>query len=274
MTENAVHVSPTAPLHSPKAASFGVRHKRGFAIAAIVGLLLTFVGALGTDELPVLKRLAYWETLMLSGAMIGLGVSESVEKWGRLRASPSVEMPLIAVLIALPLTLMVVGTGSLFFGGRSPSLEAFFIMFGITFFISLVMTALNYFIHWPGKVIAETSRAIITPQTETITNRFADRLPLPMRRLKIVALEAEDHYLRVHLEGGQSTLILMRLSDAIPELPTIAGAQTHRSWWVAKEAVHAVTKADGRATLALDGQLKAPVSRSFYKILNDAGWLG
>lgn len=273
MTDNAVHVSPTASPLSSKEPGFGARHKRGFVIAAIVGLLLTFVGALETGELPFLNRLAYWETLMLSGAMIGLGVSESVEKWGRLRSKPALEMPVIAVLIALPLTFMVVGTSNIFFGTQPPSLQALGIMFGITFFISLVMTALNYFIHWPGKVIAETPQVAPIPQAEPTTTRFNDRLPLPLRSSKIIALEAEDHYLRVHLEGGQSTLILMRLSDAIAELPKDTGAQTHRSWWVAKDAVRGVTKADGRATLTLNAPLEAPVSRSFYRALNDAGWL-
>ena len=273
MTDNAFHDTRVAAPLSPKDASFGARHKRGFVIAAIVGLLLTFVGALDTGDLPLLQRLAYWEILMLSGAMIGLGVSESVEKWGRLRTRPSLEMPLVAALIALPLTFMVVGTSNLFFQTRPPTLEAFSIMFAITFFISLVMTALNYFIHWPGKVVPETPQATHALQPETISNRFADRLPLPMRSATIIALEAEDHYLRVHLEEGRSTLILMRLSDAIAELPAETGAQTHRSWWVAKDAVRSVIKADGRATLALDGKLEAPVSRSFYKALNDGGWL-
>ena len=273
MTENAVHDTRVAAPLSPKEMSFGARHKRGFVIAAIVGLLLTFVGALDTGELPLLQRLAYWQILMLSGAMIGLGISEAVEKWGRLRTRPSLEMPLVAVLIALPLTFMVVGTSNLFFQTQPPTLEDFAMMFAITFFISLIMTALNYFIHWPGKVASETLQAKHALQPETISSRFADRLPLPMRSANIIALEAEDHYLRVHLEEGRSVLILMRLSDAIAELPADTGAQTHRSWWVAKDAVRCVTKADGRATLALEGPLEVPVSRSFYKALNDGGWL-
>ena len=272
MTENAVDDTRMTGVTPQKEASFGARHKRGFMIAAIVGMLLTFVGALNTGNLPLLQRLAYWEILMLSGAMIGLGVSEAVEKWGRLRSMPTLEMPTIAVLIALPLTFMVVGTSNIFFGTKPPSLAALAIMFSITFFISLVMTALNYFIHWPGKVTAETPPAEYGAPTALTGNRFVDRLPLHLRSVKIIALEAEDHYLRVHLEGGHSTLILMRLSDAISELPENAGAQTHRSWWIAKEAVRGVTKADGRATLALERQLEAPVSRSFYKALNDSGW--
>ncbi len=92
------------------------------------------------------------------------------------------------------------------------------------------------------------------------------------RQLEIVALEAEDHYLRVHFSDGASTLILMRLSDAIRELPYEIGAQTHRSWWVAKKAVGDLSKGDGRATLILTNGVSAPVSRSFYKRLNDEGW--
>jgi hypothetical protein len=276
MTNDAVHVSPTAPAFAPAAASFGARHKRGFIIAAIVGLLLTLVGALNTGPLPFLSRLAYWEILMLSGTMIGLGVSESVEKWGRLRTKPAIEILIIAILIALPLTFMVVGTGSLFFPAKPPSPMAVFFMFGITLAISLAMTTLNYLIYWPAMrpaPEAPVAQGATGHSTAPETTRFAQRLPLPMRNTKIIALQAEDHYLRVHLDDGRSTLILMRLSDAIAELPVELGAQTHRSWWVAKEAVRGVTKAEGRATLALRESLEAPVSRSFYKMLNDAGWL-
>lgn len=273
MTENAVHASPMAPSYTPKEAGFGARHRRGFTVAAIVGFLLAMVGALETGEIAFLPRLAYWEILMLSGALIGLGVSEMVEKWGRLRSRQWAEMPLIATLIALPLTLMVLGTSSIFFHVGPPTFKAFATMFAITFTISLVMTALNYFIHWPGKVIPETAAApaplAVAPAPPS---KLSARLPLQYRQLEIVALEAEDHYLRVHFDDGGSTLILMRLSDAIAELPDALGAQTHRSWWVAKKAVDNLSKGDGRATLNLSNGVSAPVSRSFYKRLSDEGW--
>lgn len=111
-------------------------------------------------------------------------------------------------------------------------------------------------------------------QVSPKTNRFNDRLPLNMQSGKIIALQAEVHYLRVLFADGGSTLILMRLSDAIAELPAGTGAQTHRSWWVAKDSVRGVSKSDGRATLTLTAPLEAPVNRSFYKTLNDTGWLG
>ena len=78
--------------------------------------------------------------------------------------------------------------------------------------------------------------------------RFLERLPLGLRDAELWAVEAEDHYLRVHTARRQE-LILMRLSDAVNELQGIEGAQTHRSWWVARGAVRDVKCADSRATL-------------------------
>jgi DNA-binding LytR/AlgR family response regulator len=279
MTENAVHVSPVATAKAPPAtakASFGVRHRRGFVTAFIIGILLTLVGALQTNEIPFWPRLAYWEILMMTGALIGLGVSESIQIWGGLQTRKWIEMPVIALLIALPLTMMVVGTSSMFFDMRPPEFIPLAVMFGITFIISLMMTALNYMMQGTAVVASKAPPPLPYQQSDIpdkLVNRFTDRLPLPMRGRWVIALQAEDHYLRVHLDDGRSTLILMRLSDAVAELPTGTGAQTHRSWWVAKDAVRAVVKSDGRAMLTLTAPLEAPVSRSFYKALNDAGWL-
>jgi DNA-binding LytR/AlgR family response regulator len=100
---------------------------------------------------------------------------------------------------------------------------------------------------------------------------FRERLPFKFRHAEIHALEAEDHYLRVHTSAGD-TLILMRLYDAIRELDGIEGSQTHRSWWVAKAAVTGKTRSNGRAGFTLKGDLTAPVSRSFQKALKQDGW--
>jgi hypothetical protein len=274
MTDNAVHVSPvTAPV-SPKAAGFGARHRRSFAVVIVIGVLMAILAPLQTDNISFWPRLAYWQILMLSGAIIALGISEGIEHWRKLRSYPWIEVPVIGLLIALPLTLIVIGCSGLFFGISTPGTVRFSYNFGVTAAISIAVTALNYMLHRaaPAPVAGSAPAPLADATQHPEPNRFAERLPLGLRSLNVIALEAEDHYLRVHLSGGQSTLILMRLSDAIAELPADKGAQTHRSWWVAKDAVQSVTKADGRATLMLDAELQAPVSRSFYKALNDAGW--
>ena len=85
-------------------------------------------------------------------------------------------------------------------------------------------------------------------------------------------MEAEDHYLRLHTSRGED-LILMRLSDALGELEGLEGAQTHRSWWVAKSAIGEVKRGDGRATIVLPNGKEAPVSRTYARALRKAGWL-
>ncbi len=280
MTENAVHASPVAaadtPMtspHSVKRESFGTRHRRSFIVVIVIGLLMAIPTPLQTNFIPFWHRLAYWEILMLSGALIGLGATEGVEHWGKLRRWQWLEILVTGLLIALPLTMIVIGTGHIFFGASSPGVIRYSYNFGVTAIISVSITALNHMLSQRRAEIAAAPAPNATPPlASTPNNRFADRLPLPLRSKPIQAIAAEDHYLRVYFDDGQSTLILLRLSDALAELPQGLGEQTHRSWWVAKDAVRKIAKADGRATLTLDHGIEAPVSRSFYRTLADKGW--
>jgi DNA-binding LytR/AlgR family response regulator len=102
--------------------------------------------------------------------------------------------------------------------------------------------------------------------------KFLERLPLKLRGAEVWAVEAEDHYLRLHTSKGQD-LILMRLSDAVPELQGIEGAQVHRSWWVARAAITDAVRGDGRATLTLKDGAEVPVSRPYARLLRQSGWL-
>jgi DNA-binding LytR/AlgR family response regulator len=67
-------------------------------------------------------------------------------------------------------------------------------------------------------------------------------------------------------------MILMRLNDAVAELDGIAGAQTHRSWWVARAAVLSATRSGGRVNLTLKNGITAPVSRPNVAPLRADGW--
>jgi DNA-binding LytR/AlgR family response regulator len=98
-----------------------------------------------------------------------------------------------------------------------------------------------------------------------------DRLPEKLNGAELHAIEAEDHYLRLHTDRG-SALVLMRLADAMAELEGLEGARTHRSWWVARDAVLHASRGRGRALLKLKGGLEAPVSRTYAPLLRRAGW--
>jgi len=115
-------------------------------------------------------------------------------------------------------------------------------------------------------------RASQAPTLPPAPPKFLDRLPLKLRGAEVWAVEAEDHYLRLHTSKGQD-LILMRLSDAVAELEGIEGAQVHRSWWVARDAIADAVRGDGRATLTLKDGSEVPVSRTYARILREKRWI-
>lgn len=82
----------------------------------------------------------------------------------------------------------------------------------------------------------------------------------------------EDHYVRVHTPRG-SALVLMSLGQAMAGLKDLEGAQTHRSWWVARKAVEGWLEDGRNLRLKLTGGLEAPVSRARIARLRDEGWL-
>ncbi|WP_448577820.1 LytTR family DNA-binding domain-containing protein [Thermaurantiacus sp.] len=87
---------------------------------------------------------------------------------------------------------------------------------------------------------------------------LAARVPLA----RLLAVTAEDHYIRLHLAGGGKPLILYRFSDAIADLAGIDGLQVHRGAWVAGGAVARATRNGRRWTLILTDGTEIPVSES------------
>lgn len=239
---------------------------RSFVIATVAALVMAILAPLGTGRIGIEARLLYWLLLMEAGALFGIVATRSVARWGRLEHRPWLEGLLVSVLIAVPLTVVVAFARTAFFGLGLPGPRAGAIMFSLVLMISAILVAISYAVERRDPPAGPD--AAVDPAAA-----LAERLPLPLRGLAILALEAEDHYLRVHLEGGRSALILMRLTDAVAALAAVPGARTHRSWWVAKAAVTRIAKADGRAVLTLEGGLEAPVSRTYYRALADAGWL-
>lgn len=231
---------------------------------------MTVTEALGTGEIPFWQRLFYWLVVMESGALIGAAVTLAVRSFGRLQRHPVLEVCAIALLMALPLTLVVLSAGMVFFGFAQPSLPMIARNYMLVAFISLAVTAIVWSIGARGDSDGQEPEAQSAPLPAEI--RLRARLPIALRHAPILALSSEDHYVRVHTPAG-SALILLRLSDAVAEIDGVIGAQTHRSWWVARDAVAAVSRGDGKAVLTLIDGTEAPVSRSFYRPLATLGWL-
>jgi hypothetical protein len=236
---------------------------RGLLIAAGVGGLLAASGAFGSGGAPLPQRLAYWILMLLAGAVIGAVVRRVVVGFGWLEDRPWLQAGLITLIITGPITLVVWVFSSWFFERPLDVADLGFFV-GPVLIVSTLMAGLSVLaVRAPLETHAAAPGAA--------PPRFLERLPPKLRGGEVYAVEAEDHYLRLHTSRG-SDLILLRLSDAVAELEGIEGAQTHRSWWVAKGAVEEARRSDGRAVLKLKGGVEAPVSRTYAKALREAGW--
>jgi DNA-binding LytR/AlgR family response regulator len=109
------------------------------------------------------------------------------------------------------------------------------------------------------------------PEPAPTPNPLFDALP-PELGSAIIALEMEDHYVRVHTMLG-SALVLMRMRDAVALLGELEGMQVHRSWWVARGAVEDVLREGRNVRLKLARGVEAPVARANIAALRDARWI-
>lgn len=276
----AVHASRTAPPLPP----FG----RSLLTGTIAALFLSVIGALGTDAAPLLPRTGYWLVIMLTGSALGGGVAFTVQGWGRLRNRLFLEGALVSFLIAIPLTLVVTGAGMVVFADQLPPSPARLgWVFGAVLMVSALMTALGYATQTvpqlqlpvepqkaplPAPAAQSALSPAGAPPADALPPALLERLQPRLRSARLLALEAEDHYLRVHTDAG-SDLVLLRLSDAIAETGALAGARCHRSWWVARDAVVGSARRGAGAILILETGLEVPVSRSNLPQLRADGWL-
>lgn len=99
-----------------------------------------------------------------------------------------------------------------------------------------------------------------TPAASHSRPALLDRLPVGLSG-PLIALRAEDHYVRVYTERG-SHLLLIRMNDAVAETAPEDGYWVHRSWWVAKAAVKEMEAAGRRIELRLSNGLLVPVART------------
>ena len=246
-------------------------------IAIGVALLFVILSPVGTDRLPVPVRLGYWLAVMLGGSAIGVAINRSLTRFSAIYRRPVLGCLAAGLLLTPPISILVALANGLAFGLPVDSLSHWLSVIPAVFGLSCCLSLVNV---WAttGRTAPSDRAASPGPPPAPVTGvdegeaAFRARLPEAFRTADLWALEAEDHYLRVHSSAG-ATLILMRLSDAVSALARLDGAQTHRSWWVARSAARRIEASRGRAVLALPDGTKAPISRNYYQTLKSRGWL-
>lgn len=240
--------------------------RRPLIAALAVGLLLGFAGPFGSyPAFPTATRYAFWLAMSAAGGVAALA-ADAVLPTTRLRAG-AWRIGAVALLSAVPMTFVVAWALSLVQPGRVFAPTQLPALFAAVAAVQLLVATAATFGR-PGGGDGEPvggapalagSASAAAPAA--FPSALLSRLP-PEIGGDIIALETEDHYLRVHAPG-RSTLILMRMADAVALLDPRLGAQVHRRWWVAAAGVAGVETQGPKLFVRLIDDRLVPVGRTF-----------
>jgi hypothetical protein len=238
------------------------------AIIFGVGLVLALVGPFGSFEAPFGLRLLYWLAMSYAGYFLYFPAMA-----GATALAPRLQLPEPALwaaaclIVTLPMTAVTWCANFIWRRPGWPTLDQALEHYFNVFVMGALVCALFWFARQRHRAKSEP---LADPKAAS-RPRLIDRLPPHLQALPI-ALEMEDHYVRVHTPHG-SALLLMRMRDAVAELDGLPGALVHRSWWVAQGAVQGVRREGRNVRLQLAGGIEAPVARAQIAPLEAAGWL-
>ena len=246
------------------------------ALAMALGLAFAWIGPFSSDRAEFLPKLGYWTGLLACWYI----VVALVDHWlARIRwfdeARRAVRRPILSAAAALPmLPVTALATIALSDFEVTPAelAEMYSQIFVIGWGVLLLTDAILGRDEQLEPQAFETPIAGQTgppfeaePADGPQPSRLVERLP-PNLRGPLVCLKMEDHYVRVHTTRG-STLVLMRLGDAMAEAAPTPGAQSHRSWWVAADAIEGFERAGRAGQLRLKNGLTAPVSQPYLQAI-------
>ncbi|QUL37736.1 LytTR family DNA-binding domain-containing protein [Erythrobacter sp. JK5] len=246
------------------------------AIMAIIGFGLALLGPFGSYMQPLEIRFLYWVVLSFAGYLCYVPVAGLVLSFGRRLALPDWTLWVAAVLIGtVPMTAIVILVNQLPGPFVVPRYGAISQTYAHVLVIGAVVVIIFQLLEKRSPPKATTlgfvAASPVAAGPEPVRTPLLDRLPADLGT-DVIALEMEDHYVRVHTALG-SELVLLRLRDAIAELDGIEGRQVHRSWWVARGAVEEVVREGRNVRLKLPRGIEAPVARAQVGDLRDSGWI-
>jgi hypothetical protein len=231
---------------------------RRAALILGIGVLLGFAGPFGSyPPLSPPVRYAFWIGMVFAGYAAALAAEKLIPETSISR--PELRLAAVAIASALPLTFVaawvipLVRPGHLYQPLQLPAL------FGA---VAAVQLAIVITLQRKSSSPSQPSTVPIKDKPRPFPRALLSRLPNRLGE-QIVALQAEDHYLRVHTTLG-SDLVLMRLSDAVAAIEPDLGLQVHRSWWVAHDAICEVMRSEHRTHLKMRNGLLVPVGRTYW----------
>lgn len=248
---------------------------RRTVLVATTILALTLLAPWGTYRLPFLRRAFEFSVAALlweASVLFCLWMLRRRFSWAG--ATTPLHLVMAVLLAAIPATTGIFGMIRLA-GDDVPSFPLLCLRSLLLGFV-IAFARRGLTLGWVRQAAPAMPpvRSELRPAARSVSNPAADflaRYAPALTGRQLLALEAEDHYLRVHTDGG-TALILMRLRDAIRILGAGIGWQPHRSFWLAL-GVEARVERNGQAfRLLLPTGLAVPVSRANVEAMRKAGY--
>ena len=237
-------------------------------LASIVG----FMGPFGTyDDEGLVSRIVHWWQLLMGAYVL---IRPIIIALGQLAAKSDLPKQTVVfwgvVVASVPLAILWRNVGQ----DEFRELDGYAGLLPFSLFCALAVLGVTQWALYADRRLAgaPSSRPPPLPEAEESAAPEPDTKPALAKRLSpnfvgdIIALQSEDHYVRVHGQQG-SELILIRLRDAIAEMEGVDGWQVHRSWWVARRGVVSAAPSGRSWALTLENGNTALVARDMVERL-------
>ena len=223
---------------------------------------MALAGPFGTWREPVVERLGFWVIGVSGCALCGFVLDRPLRRVAWLAGRPAVRSLIVVASLAVPAALLA-SIAAAIITGRPVDWALYWRTVPQIAMVGVGLSALL--------ALAARRRPPAREIREIDDPTFGGLLPLRFSGAPLLAIEAQDHYVRVYTDRG-TDLVLMGFEAALDRAARLDGRRVHRSWWVARAALVGVQRGGGRATLALRGGVQAPVSRRYAAGLRSAGW--
>lgn len=252
----------------PKA-TVASRYLPALLLTLAVAIAMAVVGAFGSYVamgLPI--RLLHFSTTSLAICALAFALSETLRRCVFAGILPFWATMAVA-LAAAPLGALIIQQSLGLLAPHALRYVTFRELTAQVLFINVCIGLVTWaMLRGHTKAAEATREDSQASRVDDALQEFRSKLPLALRQATIVALSAEDHYVRVRTNRGQA-LILMNLANAIAALGADAGVRIHRSHWVSR-SLAAEASNGGRRGIRVDQDIVLPVSRAGRKLLTAA----
>jgi hypothetical protein len=259
------------------------------ALMAGVGVFFALTGLFASSASPFPLRLIYWEAIMLSSGVVIILVETLWHRYGPAGLQGGwTSLALVTFIVNTPQTAIVVffqvplvemtdrlSNPAFVSPTAAENLAKTPLLWGMVLIVMIPMVALMRALRVALRQRhSHQGDATVSPAENTLPPALiVPHLGVALRHSTLLALQAEDHYVRVYIAAGDD-LVLLRFSDALNSVRDRPGFRLHRSWWVAEASIQSAKFRDGRGEVSLTRDITAPLSRTYVGALRDSGWLG